>query len=77
MNPKHERYLEAKRDGKSVADCVKAALPGSDPKSERFKWWVAKAETEISEIKDTIELEKLNKPKRSAPKKKPEAAEEE
>lgn len=75
MNPKNERYLEAKRDGKSIKDCVIAALPGSDPKSDRFKWWVANAEKEIAEIKDTIELEGLNKPKKAAPKKKPEPTE--
>ncbi len=74
MNPKHERYLEAKRAGKSVTECAKAAVPGSDLKGDHFKWWVENAETEIEEIKNTIELEKLNKPKKVAPKKKPEAA---
>lgn len=71
MNPKHERYLNAKRAGKPVAECVTAALPGCDARSDRFKWWVSNAETEIEEIKGTIELEKLNKPKKTAPKKKP------
>tara|TARA_R100001086_G_scaffold44950_3_gene19947 strand:+ start:1168 stop:1401 length:234 start_codon:yes stop_codon:yes gene_type:complete len=75
MNPKHKRYLEEKRAGKSVAECAKAAVPGSDPKSDHFKWWASKAETEIPEIKDTIELEGLNKPKKAAPKKKPEPTE--
>lgn len=71
MNPKHERYLEAKRAGKSVAECAKAAVPGSDPKGDHFKWWVANAETEIEEIKNTIELEGLNKPKKAPAKKAP------
>lgn len=71
MNSKHDRYLEAKRFGATPLECTKAALPGADPKSNRFKWWVANAETEIPEIKGTIELEGLNKPKKPAPKKKP------
>ncbi len=70
MNPKHERYLEAKRAGKSIKDCVAAALPGADPKSERFQNWMKDAES-IEEIKGVIELEGLNKSKKAAPKKKP------
>lgn len=71
MNPKHERYLKAKREGKSINDCVKAALPGCDPKSKRFKDWVDNAETSIPELKDMIDFEDLNKPKKAPAKKAP------
>ncbi len=72
MNSKHERYLEAKRNGANPLECTKAALPGTDPKSNRFKWWVAHAESEVPEIKGVIELEGLGKktaPKKAPPKK--------
>lgn len=71
VNPKFQRYIEAKRQGKSVEDCVRAALPGVDEKSERFKQWVAFAETHYTEIRNTIELEGLNKPKKKPAAKKP------
>ncbi len=74
MNLKQQRYLDAKREGKSVLACVKAALPACDPESARFKDWVKNAETKIPEIRNTIELEGLNKSKKAAPKKKPVAA---
>lgn len=49
MNLKHQRYLEARRAGLSIEECVKAALPGVDPTSERFQNWVATAETHIAD----------------------------
>ncbi len=69
INPKHERYMEAKRAGKSVKECVKAALPGVDESSPRFKDWLDNAETKIPELKNMIEFEGLNKPKKTTPKK--------
>ena len=72
MNLKHERYLEAKRAGKTAVQCTRAALPGVDEDSPRFKNWVANAEKDIPEIAKTIESENLNKPKKAAPKKKAE-----
>jgi len=72
MNLKHKRYLDAKRAGKTAVQCTRAALPGVDEDSKRFKNWVANAEKDIPEIAKTIESENLNKPKKSAPKKKAE-----
>ncbi len=68
MNPKHERYLEAKREGKTAVQCTRAALPGVDENSPRFKDWVANAE-KIKEIAQIIELEGLNKRKKAPAKK--------
>ncbi len=69
INMKHERYLEAKRAGKSIEECVKAALPGTEKNTKRFKWWLENAETEIPELKLQIEFEELNKPKKTTTKK--------
>ncbi|GJM01963.1 MAG: hypothetical protein DHS20C08_04640 [Rhodomicrobium sp.] len=63
MNPKFQRYIDAKRDGKSIEDCVRAALPAVDENSTRFKQWVAFAETHYTDIRKTIKLEGLNKSK--------------
>jgi len=71
MNMKFKRYLDAKREGKSVKDCVRAALPGVAEDHPRFTQWEQFAETQYIEIKNTIELEGLNKPKKKAPAKKP------
>lgn len=69
MNLKHQRYLEARRAGLSIEECVKAALPGVDPTSERFQNWVATAETHIADIKAVVEAEGLNKGAKKAAKK--------
>ena len=67
MNEKHERYLAAKREGKSVKDCVKAAIPGVSEHHVRFKWWLENGE-KIPAIARQIEFEGLNKPKKAAKK---------
>ena len=69
MNQKFKRYLEAKREGKSVEDCVRAALPAVDENSPRFKNWVMDAETVYTDIAKTIEIEGLNNPKKTPAKK--------